>query len=330
MPSLRQSGNQNETDQTAITEQIIQLIQRTRKQLSKKTLLPDLFVNLYKDNGTLLVPQRFCFDHSHFNEFDSHTFFEVAIQICQSSLLQLGERYFQLHPGQFAIIPRDQVHRLGFEIDSSKPATMLWINIAGDMMRSGYTTYGKDNMQKIWGCDLIIPGGFIISEVLDELDEVTQPLVESGRLDVISIYLQFFFMQLERKLTFVGEETESSWNEQIANEVKHYIIHHLSSSLRLQELADEVSISSCHLSKIFKQATDQTISGYIQQVKMDKAIEYLLSGTLSISEIASLLGFYDQYHFSKAFKAYTGYAPTIYRNAMSAKLVNGHGYNEDA
>ena len=154
--------------------------------------------------------------------------------------------------------------------------------------------------------------------------------MESERLDAVSIYLQFFLMQLERKLTFVDEETEASWNEQVANEVKHYIIHHLSSSLRLQELADEVSISACHLSKIFKHATDQTISGYIQQVKMEKAIEYLLSGTLSISQIASLLGFYDQYHFSKAFKAYTGYAPTIYRNAMSAERANMHGDNEDA
>ena len=46
---------------------------------------------------------------------------------------------------------------------------------------------------------------------------------------------------------------------------------------------------------------------------MEKAIELLLSSTLSIAQIAAQLGFYDQYHFSKTFKAYTGFAPTVYR-----------------
>ncbi|MEG1524419.1 MAG: helix-turn-helix domain-containing protein [Clostridia bacterium] len=320
MPSIQQSGYQNEEERDTVTRHILELVHQTRQRLSRETLR-DLFINLYEDNGTLCMPPLFSFDYTPFNEFDSHTFFEVAVQISESSLLQLGERYYQLHPGQLIIVPRNQVHRLGFEKESSRPATMLWMNITGDMTRSGYTIYDRENLNKIWGCDLIIPGGFIISEVLDE---VLQTPIGSEQLDAIAIGIQFFLMQLERKLSFVDQATETSWNEQVANEIKHYIGNHLNSSLRLQELADVVSISACHLSKIFKHATDQTITGYIQRVKMEKAIEYLISGNLSISQIAFLLGYYDQYHFSKAFKTYTGYAPTTYRNAMSTERANGH------
>ena len=130
-------------------------------------------------------------------------------------------------------------------------------------------------------------------------------------------------MLIERKFAFVDEATEMGWNEQVANEIKYYISNHLNSSLRLQELADVVSISACHLSKIFKQATNQTITNYIQQCKIEKAIELLLSTTLSISQIASQLGFYDQYHFSKTFKAYTGFAPTVYRKLAEKPHTEG-------
>lgn len=77
MPSLRLGGNQNESEQTAITEQIVKLIRQTRERLSTETL-PGIFVNLYEDTGTLLVPQQFCFDYCPFNEFDSHPVYALV------------------------------------------------------------------------------------------------------------------------------------------------------------------------------------------------------------------------------------------------------------
>lgn len=303
----------NGIDHATIALRIYRMINQMRKNISVDTV-EKLFVNLYMEQGSPDIPAAYSFDYSPFNEFDTHTFFEVAIQICESSLLQIGNRYYELNSGQLAIIPRNEVHRLGFDKEKGYCAAMLWLNVTGNIIRSGYTIYEQDNFRKIWGCDLIIPGGFIISEIFDEI--VQEPVI-LDRLEAIVIYIQFFLMQLERKLTFVDEASEASWNEQVANEIKQYINNHLSSTLRLRELADIVSISACHLSKIFKQATDQTITGYIQQVKMEKAIEYLFNGSFSISQISSMLGFYDQYHFSKAFKMYTGYSPTIYRNTMS-------------
>ena len=298
-----------EAERAEFTSHIIALIQRTRTALNRDTL-GKWFVNLMPENGTLEAPKPFCFDRPPFSEFDSHGYFEVAIQVDGCCLLQLEDRCYPLRPGQLAIVPRNTVHRLGFLEAEDSPASMLWMNVTGDMIRSGYTTYEKDNSQKEWGYDLILPGSFIINEVLGEAKE--RPIT-AERLDAIGNYLSFFLMLIERKFAFVDEATEIGWNEQVANEIKHYISNHLKSSLRLQELADVVSISACHLSKIFKQATNQTITNYIQQCKVEKAIELLLSSTLSIAQIAAQLGFYDQYHFSKTFKAYTGFAPTVYR-----------------
>ena len=312
-------GPANEAEKTEFASQIIALIGRTRTALTRDTL-GEWFVNLIPENGTTEAPRPFCFDRPPFSEFDSHGFFEVAIKVDGCSLLQLEDRYYQLRPGQLAIVPRNTVHRLGFLEGDDSLASMMWMNVTGDMIRTGYTTYEKDSARKEWGYDLILPGSFIINEALGETKE--RPITPE-RLDAIVTYLQFFLMLIERKFAFVDEATEMGWNEQVANEIKYYISNHLNSSLRLQELADVVSISACHLSKIFKQATNQTITNYIQQCKIEKAIELLLSTTLSISQIASQLGFYDQYHFSKTFKAYTGFAPTVYRKLAEKPHTEG-------
>ena len=162
----------------------------------------------------------------------------------------------------------------------------------------------------------MLPLSFVVGEVLSET--AAMPVPEEN-LDAAVVYLQFFLMQLERKLTFFDAMAEANWVEQVTGEVRYYIDHHLGSSLRLQELANVVSISESYLSKIFKQATGKTITEYIQQARIEKAIDYLFAGTLSISQIAAQLGFYDQFHFSKTFKAFTGMAPSIYRSAVAHK-----------
>lgn len=315
MTAIQKGDFRNETERAEFTERILAFVREMRNKLSVDTLA-DVLVTADPNKGLPCAPEGFGFRCAPFNEFDAHAFYEVAIQVDSCSLLQVENQYYVLQPGQIAMIDRKQVHRLGFDERRSRPvpASMIWLNVTGDMLRSGYTSYDADGSRKIWGCDLIFPGGFLISEILSELRE--RPLQRANVEAAVSA-LQFFLMQFERKFAFVDEAEEAGWNEQIAAEIKHYIANHLSSTLRLQELADAVSISACHLSKVFKQATGQTITGYIQKVKMEKAIEYLFVDTLSISQIATLLGFYDQYHFSKAFKAYMGLAPTAYRRAMA-------------
>lgn len=315
MTAIQKGDFRNETERAEFADRILKFVREIRGRLSAETLA-DVLVTANPEEGAPCAPEEFAFGCAPFNEFDSHAFYEVAIQVDSQSLLQVENQYYVLQPGQIAIIDRKQVHRLGFARAAMMPATMIWLNVTGDMLRSGYTSYDANGSRKIWGCDLIFPGGFLISEILNELREV--PLQRANVEAAVSA-LQFFLVQFERKFAFVDEAEEASWNEQIAAEIKHYIANHLSSTLRLQELADAVSISACHLSKVFKQATAQTITGYIQKVKMEKAIEYLFVDTLSISQIATLLGFYDQYHFSKAFKAYTGLAPTAYRRAMATQ-----------
>ena len=72
-------------------------------------------------------------------------------------------------------------------------------------------------------------------------------------------------------------------------------------------------VSMNYLNIIFKSVTGTTIMQYIKVVKLCAANVLLMTKEKTIKEIAESLGYYDQYHFSKAFKKEFGYAPSEYR-----------------
>jgi AraC-like DNA-binding protein len=60
---------------------------------------------------------------------------------------------------------------------------------------------------------------------------------------------------------------------------------------------------------------------YYTQLKIQRACSYLQFSDLKLKEIAFRLGFYDPFHFSKAFKQEMGIAPKEYRKKYKCGLV---------
>ena len=83
--------------------------------------------------------------------------------------------------------------------------------------------------------------------------------------------------------------------------------------ISLNELAGIMHISVSYLSKIFKEETGMSISGFINSVRVDSAKQFLLDDRVSLIEAAYLSGFEDQSYFTKVFKKLTGQTPGIYR-----------------
>ncbi|RCW48548.1 AraC family transcriptional regulator [Paenibacillus prosopidis] len=67
-----------------------------------------------------------------------------------------------------------------------------------------------------------------------------------------------------------------------------------------------------YLNRAFKKATGQSISRYINTVRINQAKELIETTPLSVGEIGYLTGLNDPFHFSKVFKKYVGMSPTQY------------------
>jgi AraC family transcriptional regulator len=80
-------------------------------------------------------------------------------------------------------------------------------------------------------------------------------------------------------------------------------------NIRLAELASCTNLSEYHFARIFRQTVGVSPYKFVMNMKIEYAKELIRSGKKSFSDVAYLLSFSDQAHFSHAFKKVTGYSP---------------------
>ena len=95
-----------------------------------------------------------------------------------------------------------------------------------------------------------------------------------------------------------------------------YIYNHLHEPIHTQTLASLVHLNRTYLSTLFKKETGHTISEYVLSKRLEAAKNMLRFSTYTYSEIANILAFSSQSHFTSVFHKKTGYTPAEYRNTF--------------
>lgn len=98
-------------------------------------------------------------------------------------------------------------------------------------------------------------------------------------------------------------------------QTKRYLVTHLTQELRVADVAQAVGLSPSYLSRLFKLCTGQTMRSFLTAERIKTAQRLLVTEGTTISQIASLLRFCDQSHFTKVFRERTGLTPRQYRDA---------------
>lgn len=101
----------------------------------------------------------------------------------------------------------------------------------------------------------------------------------------------------------------------IISNVINFIQKNYSSEIGLEEISKLYYINPSYLSKIFKQETEENISGYITKIRIEKAKVLLKTGNIKIPNIAQMTGFNDYIYFYKVFKKVTGMTPKEFKES---------------
>lgn len=75
------------------------------------------------------------------------------------------------------------------------------------------------------------------------------------------------------------------------------------------QMASFCNLSEAHLRRLFKAHTGLSPKAYQDQVRAEKAQEFLKNG-FSVRMVSEILGYSDPYHFSRRFKSILGYSPS--------------------
>jgi AraC family transcriptional regulator len=90
-----------------------------------------------------------------------------------------------------------------------------------------------------------------------------------------------------------------------------WLQEHIQDPLTVGLMAAQVGLSAAHFAREFKRSTGVTPWDYVVRIRLDAARDSLLNGLCS-AEVASRLGFSDQSHMARLFKARFGTTPSAY------------------
>lgn len=110
----------------------------------------------------------------------------------------------------------------------------------------------------------------------------------------------------------VAEKTTSP-SKKLVSEITDFVNEHFDEIKGVEDTAEKFYVNKCYLCRIFKKVTGIPFVTYLNNVRLNRAAELLVSSRTDISEIATACGFNSSSYFCNIFKAEFGISPRAYR-----------------
>ncbi|MBS7543237.1 helix-turn-helix transcriptional regulator [Ancylobacter oerskovii] len=121
-----------------------------------------------------------------------------------------------------------------------------------------------------------------------------------------------FFIDFLRSTRRLGQKRTALAPWQLRR-VTDYIAANCLRGIRLEELAELVGLSPSYFSHAFKAATGIPPHQWQTDARLKRAQGLLLGSDMSLTEVATATGFYDQAHFTRMFRQHLGATPAAWR-----------------
>ncbi|MBO4358217.1 MAG: helix-turn-helix domain-containing protein [Erysipelotrichaceae bacterium] len=129
----------------------------------------------------------------------------------------------------------------------------------------------------------------------------------SSRKGLMNYAMSLFRIQQDKLREYVD-------SEDIIARAKKYIDENYRENIDRNDVAAVTFVTPNYLSKLFKNNMNMNLREYINQLRVEEAKRLLLSTSMSVSEIASNVGYYNISYFSTVFHKLVGVSPFDWRN----------------
>ncbi|MBR5307960.1 MAG: helix-turn-helix domain-containing protein [Clostridia bacterium] len=218
-----------------------------------------------------------------------------------------GKGYFDgklLGRGDGFVCHRNRKHE--YYPDKSDPWTYFWIRIKGDSdeIHSLLDSVGLANEPYTFTFDwedkiLEIADRYYTDGVYESKNQ----LHDEGLIKII----------LSEHLSTESKSDNKSRRIRHVEEAKKFMQSNFNKRLTVDEVASHLYISRAYLRNIFCEFTGESPQSYLMNLRIERAKELLLLDRISVTSIATSVGYSDVLTFSKSFKSHTGMSPSEYR-----------------
>lgn len=134
--------------------------------------------------------------------------------------------------------------------------------------------------------------------------------------DCIEIYEEQFIAWLLDLQECIGSQLDVNRNSQKIKQAVEYIEQNYASDLNMAVVSNYISMNYSLFSYSFKQYTGSNFVNYLKDIRMREAKRLLSETDMRIIEISQAVGYENEKHFMKIFKASCGVSPSEYRKNM--------------
>lgn len=162
---------------------------------------------------------------------------------------------------------------------------------------------------------------FELERIYEEFALLLSELIVKNMLDAASVlpdepvHFSSCDEMIERLIDMYTAAIESSVrqrkykNKLNLDDIKTYIDLNYADSVTVEKIAQVFFVSNVYLSRAFKSEFGLTVIDYMQQIRMERAKEWLLESQIPIKNVAEMCGYEDVAYFYRVFKKHFGIAP---------------------
>lgn len=261
-------------------------------------------------------------------QLHTHNYLELAYIVAGEFHQKILGKDITFQTGELCLIDKNCLHQ---DYLYSEPATILFLGIANEMfdeiMDENVTTRGiisflqsalqkQKDLQQFLHFKPHKDSARSIEPFLSLL------LTELSCNDKASFYickglLMRIFQILSTEYDFsLSRELQKKMNWIMFEEITQYIKEHYI-DITIQNLVDAFHFQEDYFNRLIKLRTGMTYSEYVQQIRLGRAEQLLVTTNLTIEEISESVGYNNKGYFYKIFQEHYGMTPMKYRKRNS-------------
>ncbi len=278
-------------------ERILELTQSQQEIVTGKELLVFSKIGFFPK-------AKYQYDDNHVG----HHHFVMVYCIKGRGKTRIKDLDYEIRAGEFFFIPKDTSY--SYQAALNQPWSIYWFEFTGET--------AADLLQLFYNHTKSYKGFLSYNQERIQLfDVIYQNLKRGYSKDILMLlnmsllhFLSSFIFNIQRKTDHKDK------NQQITNAAIEFMNKNLHKTLALKTIVQHVNVSVPHFSSLFKSKTGTSPLDYFNQLKIQRACEYLEYTDMLIKEIAFNLGIEDAQYFSRLFSKVMGMSPHTYRKSL--------------
>ena len=288
------------------------------------------------DKNMFFRPDEEVFIHisRELTEYDTlihkHQFIEMVYFISGRAIHKINDLKYPVSKGDLLIVDYGVPHAFTCMTDEDESFvtydllfTPTFFGLDGDHFSSLSNSYLFDSFKnsQLFNCELKLVNNFSHSEFYDLFNKIYAEYENTnyGYVDIIRTHLAELILKIFRKLEKRNDQIGKDNQYKYVESAIEFLKANYSSRINIESIVENMYLSKDYFRQLFKDVTGQSITSYIQNIRIEQACMMLASTEKSVSDISVKCGYNDIKFFYQTFKKIKGVTPGDYRKLNKKK-----------